>query len=337
MMLALVLGLQLATATAVDPFAFFQPSVTVTESDRADLDRGNAIARVVPSEGHHVAVFAAIRVDIDGDRLVRWMRRIDELKKSSYVLSIARFSDPPRLDDLAALTLDDDDVDDLAKCRAGKCGLKLSAADMAELQRAARGEQDPQAVQEAFRRVMLRRVDAYQRGDDTPYEDHSTPVSPSAQFAQVLAQSAFLRLHVPAFADQLARYPRAPGAGIESFMYWSKERLASKATISITHVNIMRGEAPAVPEVLVAGKEVFATHYLTASLGITALVRAPDGSRYLVYINRSDVDMLGGMFGPVVKWFVQRRLKGEAASVLQALRKRLESGDPPPAPYTTVG
>src|SRR5213596_713351 len=88
-MLTLFLALQvLATPAGDDPFAFFQPSVTVNVGDRRQLDHGEPIARVVPGDTSEVAVFAAVRIDIDGDRLVAWMRRIEELKKSSYVLAI---------------------------------------------------------------------------------------------------------------------------------------------------------------------------------------------------------------------------------------------------------
>jgi hypothetical protein len=33
----------------------------------------------------------------------------------------------------------------------------------------------------------------------------------------------------------------------------------------------------------------------------------------------------------LTRWFVERRLKDEATEILQGLRRRLESGEPPPA------
>src|SRR4030095_9535783 len=96
-------------------------------------------------------------------------------------------------------------------------------------------------------------------------------------------------------------------------------------------VRILRGDDSTLPDVVVAGKQVFATHYVNASLGETVLVRGEAGrSNYLVYVNRSEVDMLHGTFAGLVRWFMQRRLKADAAHVLQGLRRRLESGEPPP-------
>ena len=73
------------------------------------------------------------------------------------------------------------------------------------------------------------------------------------------------------------------------------------------------------------------SRYVNASLGITVILRGGSGAgNYLVYLNPSEVDVLGGMFGGLVRWLVQRRLKADAANVLQGLRRRLESGEPPP-------
>ena len=324
----------LAASTVADPFAFFGPTVTMTADDRRQLDRGEPVARVVPARDREVAVFAAIPVDIDGDRLVAWMRRIVELKKSPYVLAIGRFSDPPSMDDLAGLALGDEELSEIRQCRPGDCALKLSGPEMTELQRAAgaaQGDWKP-VLQQAFRRMVLQRVEAYLAHGHaalSPYEDHKGPVSPAARFALLLGHSVFLTERLPRLAEHLGRYPDTPTPDVESFVYWSKERLATRAIVSATHVSILRSNDAGLPDALVAGKEIFATHYVTASLAFTAIVRGePGGHNYLVYLNRSEVDVLGGPFGGLIRWFLQRRLKAEASDVLRGLRRRLESGEP---------
>jgi hypothetical protein len=336
MFLALLALQLLPVATNTDPFAFLQPSVTVSVDERRQLDRGEPIARVLPGKDLEVAVFAAVPVNVGGDRLVSWMRRIEELKKSGYVLAIGRFSDPPQIGDLNGLGLDDEELSDILACRPGNCGLKLSAVEMTELRRvAAHAGRDWQPrLQQAFRAVVLERVKAYLAEGHAalaPYVDHGDPVWPATRFASVLGHSVFLSEHLPQLAQHLSRYPQTPTPALESFVYWSKERLARRAIISATHVSILRSDEPNLPDALAAGKEIFATRYVNASLGITAILRGGSGaSNYLVYLNRSEVDVLGGMFGGLVRWLVQRRLKTEAENVLQGLRLRLESGEPPP-------
>ncbi len=277
---AVLLALQLIASTG--PFAIFEPRVHVTAEDRRELEAGKPIIHVLPTRDREVAVFAAIPVAIDGDRLVAWTRDIAALKKSPYVLEIRRFSEPPRLEDLDALTLDDDELAELKDCRPEHCDVKLSAREISDLRAATRSARDwKKAVRAAFARSLLERAVSY--------------------------------------VDDEA------GEG-ESFLYWSKERLGRRPIVSITHVNISRGHDPG-PEVIVVSKNVFATRYLTASISVTALTS--DGARrYLAYVNRSEVDALGGMFGGIVRWFVERRLKSDAEDVLPRLRERLEGGNP---------
>jgi hypothetical protein len=340
-MLSTLLALQvLAAAPGGDPFAFFRPTIDVTADDRRRLDRGVPIAHVLPAAGHEVAIVAVVPVDIDGDRLVAWMRRIEALKKSAYVPAIRRFSDPPRLEDLAGLSLDDEELSQIPDCRPGHCGLKLSAAEMMALHRAASdaGSDWRRAVLARFRELALARVEHYlSDGAIDPYEDHSEEVRPARLLATLVDHTAFLTAHAPAFADYLRRAPQPPPAGVESFMYWSTERIANTPVTSITQVSMLRGGSVSMPEVLVAGRQIYATHYLDASLGITALVRGePGGPNYLVYLNRSQLDVLHGVFGGMVRWIVQRRLQAEAVEILDGLRRRLESGDPPPAGVTSA-
>jgi hypothetical protein len=325
----------LISAPPIDPFAFFHPSITLSVEDRERLDRGAAIARIVPSEGHEVAVFVAVPVKVDGDRLVAWIRHIAALKKSSYVLAIGRFSNPPRLEDLADLVLEDEELSSIQACRPGNCGVKLSAAEMSQLQHdaAQAGRGWKPALQDAFRRVVLQRVNGYLAGGQSalpPYEHRDGPVWPALRFAAVLEHSVFLTERLPRFAEHLSRYPQTPMSDVETFVYWSKERLGRKSLVRATHVSILRSPDMALPDALVAGREIYATHYVNASLGLTVLMRGEPGApNYLVYLNRSDVDIPGGLFRGLVRRLVQGRLKSEAADVLQGLRQRLESGEPP--------
>lgn len=51
-------------------------------------------------------------------------------------------------------------------------------------------------------------------------------------------------------------------------------------------------------------------------------------TRYLVYVNRSRLDRLGGMFSSLKRSLVERRLASEVKTGLESVRRRIESGDP---------
>jgi len=316
--------------------AFFQPSLTLTASERAQLGSGSPFARVLQTKGLEVAVFAVAPVSVDGDRLVAWEQQIEEFKKSSYVLSIGRFSDPPRIEDLANLELDSGDVAAIRSCRPGSCALKLSAPEMTQLHAAERtkGDQDS-AVQQAFRGMLLNRVQHYlATGQIPPDEDHHEQVQRSSQFALLLDHTPFLANGLPQFTKKLRDSPSIREPGVESFLYWSKERSARKAIISVTHISIVRPHVSGLPDVLIVGRDIFSTHYVDASLSVMALMSGSNGTNYLVYLNRTEVDVLDGMFGGMIRRSIERHLKN-AASFLSDLRQRLESGDPPREPRLT--
>lgn len=314
---------------AIDPLALFHPTVSVSAQERARLTRGETLVKSVSAADGQVAIFSGVRAAVDGDRLVRWVRRVDAMKRGRYAPAVRRFSDPPRVEDLSLLELDADDLDALRDCRPGDCGLKLSEQEittLAPLARARRGGWQVE-VQRAYRDAILTRAKNYLASGlvgAPPYRDRETPVRLEDEFQALAAQSGFLT-RLPALTEFLSRYPDVRTPEIESFLYWSKEILGRKPVVSITHVTITRGGSGA--EAMVVSRQVYASHYMTGSIAVTAI--AGEAPRYLLYLNRSHVDVLDGFFGGLARRIVEGRLRDEAGQVVDGLRRRLEAGEPP--------
>jgi hypothetical protein len=321
-------GFTFAEAGRRDPFAFLSPDIVVAPSDRARLDAGQTLVRVLSGRDGLLSLMAIVRMNTSADRVLAWSRSVETLQKGKYVPEIGRFSLPPDVEDLQGLTIDSEDVDALEQCRPGHCGLKLSDTEIARLQAA----QSRAQLDALFRRFLTERATDYATGGDAealPYHDHSAPVRPQDAFAAVLQRLEFFPRNLACYAEYLRRYPQLPATEVrESFLYWSKERLGMKPIISITHFSATRFATPGLPEVAVVAKQVYATHYRDAALTMTALTGDAD-SKYLVYVHRSHVDAFGGVFGGVLRRMVERRVKAEAPGVLLDFRKRLESGEPP--------
>jgi hypothetical protein len=79
---------------------------------------------------------------------------------------------------------------------------------------------------------------------------------------------------------------------------------------------------------MVLAQEIFASHYRSGSLGMTAFVIGRDDTRYLVHLNRSQLDLLKGMFGGLVRSVLEGRLAKEAKPAMATVKGRLESGHP---------
>ena len=94
--------------------------------------------------------------------------------------------------------------------------------------------------------------------------------------------------------------------------------------VSITHFSAAWLDTPGEPQAIVVSKQVYATHYRNASLTMTAVV-ADGEARYLVYINRSQIDAFRGLFGGFVRRAVEQRVLAEVPEVLRDVRRRIES------------
>jgi hypothetical protein len=319
-----------------DPFEFLAPWVVVSADDRERINRDQVLARVLSGKSGQLAVFVATQLNAPPDALVVWMRAIAELKRSKFVLAIGRFSDPPRPSDVENLMLDQPDLEAIRRCRPGDCGLKLSAGEIESLTAAVAtaGPEWREAAQREFRRLVAERVVQYRaRGLAAlpPPADGKSRRSDEALSA-IVEQSPYLA-KLPQVVAWLKDYPYAD-AKVESFLYWSKESYGGgKPVISITHVGIIRpGSDHRLPAILVAGKQIFATHYFEGGLGLTMVLRdATSDTQYLAYINRSQVDMLRGFFGGLVRRVLVGRVAGQAPLIVRGLRTRLESGNPPGA------
>lgn len=100
---------------------------------------------------------------------------------------------------------------------------------------------------------------------------------------------------------------------------------------SATQTVITTSTDAALPPVLIAGKQIFATHYSSASLNLTALVPRPSASGapyYFVVVNRSSIDSLGGFFGAITRRFVESRIRRDTPGVILSVKRRIEASPP---------
>jgi hypothetical protein len=326
-----------ASGSAPDPFDFFRPDVTISTEHRIRLDAGDPVVSVLNAKDRDIAVFSAIGLPrtVSAERFVAWLQNIAAFRKTSYVVAIRRFSMPPRAEDVQELALDEADLRAVRECHLGKCDLKLSSAEIQTLRTvvARAGEEWKPAVQKAFRDIVLDRVRTYSRRGHAGFaalSDHKRSRSPGPAFSGLLERTPFLAARAPLLPGSVPDEHASAAAQPDSYIYWSTERMGAKSVVSATHVTVLRGDGTTVPEVLVTGKQIFATHYLDASLGVTAFVRDPRTFRtYLVYVNRSDLDLLGGFWGGIARRVIEDRIEADGPALLRDAARKLSSGDPP--------
>jgi hypothetical protein len=299
-------------------------------TELADLERGKVVKHAIDTSAPgEVAVVGAVRVHAPKSRFLERLRDIERFKRGPEVLQIGRFSNPPGIEDLAALTIDRDDFDPRG-CRVGDCSVRLPA-DV--IQRVAReiDANAPDAQAQAgvlFKQVLLDQVKAYVSGGAgrmVQFDHGQRPIRPVDEFAGLLKNASAIGALVPGLPEHLANFPANRVEGAEDFLYWSKEKFGMGPFVSITHVTIV---CPSRQTCVATTKDVYSSHFLDASLSLTVAVDAvgtPDAF-YLFYANRTRANALKGLFSGLRQAIVERRARASLETNLRRLKTELETG-----------
>jgi hypothetical protein len=283
--------------------------------DLAAARRGEVVKHGLPSRAPgEIAVTGAVRIAAPKEAFFARVRDIATFKSGPDVLQIGRFSSPPVLEDLAALTIDADDFD-VRSCRVGDCGIRLPAAAIERFAREVDGKApDAQARAAAlFKQILLERVTAYLAGADraTQYDDGEKPIRPYAEYEGIVAGMPELGALMP-----------SSSAAEEEFLYWSKEKFGVAPFVTVTQVRMACRSAATC---LMTTRDVYSSRYLDASVALAIATDAgtPDAF-YLVYDNRSRANALKGALGGLRRSLAERRARGGLEESLKSIKMLLE-------------
>ena len=310
-------------------FAALIAAFGLSAAEIAQIDRGQIVARTLGvTNEREVATLGVVRIRTTPENYVERLRDIARFKRTPDILQIGTFSESPREGDLAALTIEEADLKRFRECRVGACGVRLSAEGIGRFQREIdwRAADAGRKASRLVRELLVDYVRDY-RGRGTAaameYAGTSTPLNVGREFASLVEADASTWTHVPRLRRHLLDYPAAADAHSSDFIYWSKERVHRRPVISITHVAIVPGDPASPVDFAIGTKQIYAAHYFDASLGVTLLVRdvrAPEPATYVVYLNRSRIDIFDGLFGGMARRLVSSRARSLVAEQLARLQ-----------------
>ena len=162
------------------------------------------------------------------------------------------------------------------------------------------------------------------------YADRGPRLNVGREFAALLEADTVTSSYAPRLRRHLLEYPTSSAEKMTDFVYWSKELVRGRPVISITHVATAAALDDSPVAYAVGSKQIYAMHYYDASLGLTLLVpdrRAASSGTFVVYLNRSRIDLFDGLFGGVARRMVAGRARGVVAEQLQRLQRALP-GEP---------
>ncbi len=302
-------------------------------ADVTSFDAGQVIAKTsTSSDDGEISVVGAVRIRASKERVADYFRLLVTYVDGQVTLQFGEFHHPPRPEDVASLTLPDEDVRNLRACKPGDCDVKIGGAGMAEMQTAVNWTA-PDATNQLnalARRRLVEYVAAYTTKGNAAlvtYNDKSVPVSMKDQWTGLLRNSPNIMTYAPALGRYLDGYPGATLPGGSDLLYWAKEVYAGNPVVHADHM--VRWQDPQKPDrITIAQKQIYASHYYNGSLAITTILDTTTpgqpASSAVLYFNRSRSDLLKGGFGGVKRRVAESQAKKAAEDTLGSMKTALE-------------
>ena len=302
------LALACAASTGADDpnraVAFMRDVVGFSQAQVASVEAGEVVTKQLPAtDKSELVAFGAVRVHGERAAFLRQFGANVGRSRRGAILEIGRLSRPPRVDDLAALTLDADALAAARECKPGDCSIKLSRSAMDRIQGTIdwKAADAPVRATQLVKEMLVDYTTAYMKGGTAAmatYADKERPLESSAEFGKVLDASPYLVEYVPELHRYAEQYPAGSLAGAEDFFYWCKDKYAPKPTVSLFHVVIWND--PRRDFALIASKRIYASHYFRAGAELLAAVDAPGGGLYLMDLYRARIDPPTGILSGAI-------------------------------------
>ena len=305
-----------------------------TDAEIASFEAGGVISRMAPSgDQREVAVLAAVRIRTPKENTLSYFTQFISFEDGQVTLQFGRFSKPPVIGDVSRLTLDRNDVAALQSCQQGDCDIRIGAAGITEFRSAigaTTGDATARITALARERIVAYVADYLARGNEAliTYNDRQQPVKLLSEWQGLLANTTNFAHYAPALREHLDKFPRSSLPGSTDVIYWAKENYGlPKPVVHVTHMVMWRDPARQ-DRILVAQKQIYASHYYDGSLALSAILDAPpvngQPASYLLYFNRSRGDLLKGGFGGLRQRVATDQAKNAAAQTLTTIRDVLE-------------
>jgi hypothetical protein len=333
--LTLFAMLTMPGAATFDPArTFLMTAFNVTAADIGRLDRSEVVSRTLEvKHRREIATLGIVRIKTSPSRYVERLADITTFKRTDDVLQIGTFSSRPQPQDMASLIIDEPELKRLRECRVEDCEVRLSAAGIERVRRDIdwRATDSSRKASQLVQELLVDYVARYRQSGATAameYADRAPRTNVGLEFASLIDADNITSNYAPQLRRHLLEYPTSSSDKMTDFLYWSKELVRSRPVISITHVATSAAVDDSPVAFAIGSKQIYAMHYYDASLGLTLLV--PDRTSatpatYVVYLNRSRIDLFDGLFGGVTRRIVAGKARSLVSEQLERLQRVLAS------------
>ena len=320
----------LAQPAPQEPDTFLRKHIGFARKDLDAVHGGEVVTKVLKTkEGSEIAVFGIARVETNLPTFFEIVKQV-EAYQSENITKIGGISTPPVAADFNSLAFPAADVESFRKCRPGKCDIKVAAPTMERLKREVDWKAPNPGVRlnGIVRGMALSYMTAYMKGGNKAlavYHDKKKPLAAAEALEGVLQQSPYMVEYLPDLFRYMREYPDYPLDSVTDVFYWAEESFGLKPTITLNHAVVH--EPPEGDSGMVIVKQLYASHYFQATVNLVALVKDTGAgageTHYLLRLDRSRADGLGGMFGGVKRGKIEGQLDGHIEAWLTAARQAL--------------
>ncbi|HWC75485.1 MAG TPA: hypothetical protein VG454_16275 [Gemmatimonadales bacterium] len=304
---------------------FLRERIGLDQGQLAAIERGEAVVKILESPSERdLGVFGVIVVAVPRQFYVSRVQDFPNSLRTPTRHAFGIFHTPARPEDVAAVTITQQDAGDIQKCKPGDCKSKMPGSDMERLVKEVDwSAPDPSAqVTTYVRQRLVEYVNAYRAHGDSAlvtYDD-ANGTRASDAFDTLLSQSPWVYQDVPSLRQYLAGYPHVQMDGVTDAVFWSDDRAPRlRPTLSVNHV--VTYAPPEHPNMtVVATKQIYANHYTEAAFDFTAAIdRGAGGDHpgiYLLMLRRFRLDeapsgtvrhLMRGQFGNQARDDLQRQ------------------------------
>ena len=310
---------------------FLERRLEIDEEEWKSIQRGAPVVKLRRGpDASETRLMGVVKIQGSPAEFIERYRDIVAFEKGTGVLQIVRFSEPPGVEDLASLTVDADDIEDVKQCRPGDCAIKMSEDTMNAFRGINWDEADAtEKANRLARRMIVDFLESYRSGGNQAlglFHDKRKPLLVGQQFEEMM-KDPDLPVYFPELFRFLLDYPASPLPGSEEIFYWSKVDFGLKPVIRLNHVVIYQPDNDNTVKYTIASKMLYTTHYFNTGVELKFLVQEPDSgsSYYLVIGNRSRSDGLTGFTGAILGGQIRGKARDGLESYLRSVKSSIET------------
>jgi hypothetical protein len=298
----------------------------ISESDLADLRQGKRV-------GGDLSLVSENELGLSLG--VRVSRTPDEIWE--YLIGGRFMEEEPTIrqygvigEDVAAsfakLELPDAEIERLANVEPGP-DINLSMSEIESLQKIAASTTEPTARREAlledFRRILVGRVEAYQKGGFeaiAPYARGDGEVgAPAVELGHALGEMQATKKLSPRIFNAFAQYPSASSKGIERRFYWTVNGADEHVLVSLVH----RVQGREGDHIFEYDHRFYVNHTVNSMQAVSVIIPVENGS-IVIYANRTYTDLVAGFLGRVARGIGRTLMRSEIYAIVDIWEEAVE-------------